>query len=135
MFLTGDFNAHSQFCWPNGDITDEGTDIDELFTNLVISEPTDFEPHKNSSCVDLLVTDHPNSILDSRTRASLDFYCHHQIIHCKVNFRIPPLPFQIISLVRNIYPTKTTGSDGKMLLLCDTSSNNIQKYFVKIYLS
>ena len=99
MFFTGDFNAHSQFWWPEGDTTDEGTDIDELFSKLgpsqVISEPTNYEPHKNLSCIDLLVTDQPNIILDSGTRASLDSYCHHQIIHCKVNFRIPPsLPYE-----------------------------------------
>ena len=70
MFFTGDFNGH----------TTNGTDIDELFTNLglsqVISEPTNFEPHKNPSCIDLLVADQPNIILDSGTRASLDSYCH-----------------------------------------------------------
>ena len=34
-------------------------------------------------------------ILDSGTRASLDSYCHLQIVHCKVNFRIPPpFPFE-----------------------------------------
>ena len=69
------------------------------FTNLglsqLISEPTHFEAHKNPSCIDLLVTDQPNIILDSGTRASLDSYCHHQIIYCKVNFKIlPPLPFE-----------------------------------------
>ena len=95
MFFTGDFNAHSQFWWPEGDTTDEGTGIDGLFSKLclsqVISEPTNFEHHKHPSCIDLPVTDQPNIILDSGTRASLDSYCHHQIIHCKVNFRIPPL--------------------------------------------
>ena len=79
--------------------TPEGTEIEELITNLglfqLISEPTNFEPHKNPSCIDLVVTDQPNIILDSGTRASLDSYCHHQIVHCKVNFRIPPpLPFE-----------------------------------------
>ena len=98
MFFTGDFNAHSQFWWPDGDTTPEGTAIDELFSKLglsqLISDPTNFEPHKNPSCIDLLVTDQPNIVLDSGTRSSLDSYCHHQIIHCKVNFRIPPpLPF------------------------------------------
>ena len=72
--------------------------IEELFTNLglsqVISEPTNFEHRKNPSCVDLLVTDQPNTILDSGTPASLDSYCHHQIIYCRVNFKIPPLPFE-----------------------------------------
>ena len=98
-FFAGDFNAHSQFWWPNGDTTPEGVIIDELFTNLglsqVITEPTNFEPHKNPSCIDLIVTDQPNIILGSGTRASLDSYCQHQIIHCNVNFRIPPpLPFE-----------------------------------------
>ena len=97
-FFTGDFYAHSQFWWPEGDTTDEAADIDELFSKLglshLISEPTNFEPHKNPSCIDLLVTDQPNIIIDSGTRASLDSYCHHQIIHCKVNFRISPLPYE-----------------------------------------
>ena len=99
VFFTGDFNAHSQFWWPDGDTTPEGTEIEELITNLglfqLISEPTNFEPHKNPSCIDLVVTDQTNIILDSGTRASLDSYCHHQIVHCKVNFRIPTrLPFE-----------------------------------------
>ena len=58
----------------------------------IISEPTDFEPVKKPSCIDLVVTDQPNLILDSGTRASLDSNCHHQIIHCKINFRVPPPP-------------------------------------------
>ena len=65
----------------------------------VISDPTNFEPNKNPSCIDLITTDQPNLILDCGTRASLDPFCHHQIIHCKVNFRIPsPPPFE-----RNIW--------------------------------
>ena len=95
-FFTGDFNAHSQFWWPDGDTTPEGTALDELFTNLglsqLISEPTNFEPHKNPSCIDLVLTDQPNIVLDCGTRSSLDSLCHHQLIHCKVNFRIPPPP-------------------------------------------
>ena len=99
MFFTGDFNAHSQFWWPAGDTTLKGAQIEDLFTKLglsqLISEPTNFEPHKNPSCIDLVVTDQPNIILDCGTRVSLNSYCHHQIIHCKVNFRIPPpLPYE-----------------------------------------
>ena len=77
--------------------TPDGTEIEELITKL-ISEPTNFEPHKNPSCIDLVATDQPNIILDGGTRASLDSCCHHQIVQWKVNFRIPPppppLPFQ-----------------------------------------
>ena len=96
-FFTGDFNAHSQFWWPDGNSTPEGRAIEHLLTSLglsqVISEPTNFEPNKKPSCIDLVViTDQPNLILDSGTRSSLDPFCHHQIIYCKVNFRIPPPP-------------------------------------------
>ena len=93
-FFTGDFNAHSQFWWPDGDTTPEGMEIENLLTSRgrsqIISESANFEPR-----IDLIITDQPNLILDSGTRASLDSFCHHQIIYCKVNFRIPPpTPFE-----------------------------------------
>ena len=66
--------------------------MSSLGLSQVISEPTNFEPNKNPSCIDLVFTDQPNLILGSGTRASLDPYCHHQIIYCKVNFKIPPPP-------------------------------------------
>ena len=95
-FFIGDFNAHSQFWWPDGDSPPEGSEIERLLTSLglfqVISEPTNFEPNKKPWCIDLVITDLPNLILDSGTRDSLDSYCHHQIVYCKVNFRIPPPP-------------------------------------------
>ena len=71
-------------------------EIENLFTTLglsqIISEPTNFEPNKNPSCIDLIATDQPNLILDCGTIVSLDTYCHHQIIYCRVNFKIPPSP-------------------------------------------
>ena len=96
MYFTGDFNGHSQFWWPEGGSNLEGSKIEELFTSLnltqIIADPTNFETGKNPSCIDLIVTDQPNLILDCGTRGSLDPRCHHQIIYGKVNFRIPPPP-------------------------------------------
>ena len=98
MFFVGDFNGKSHLWWSDGDETLEGNEIEAMLTTLglsqVISEPTNFEPGKKPSCIDLIVTDQPNIILDSGTRASLDPYCHHQITYCKVDFRIPPPPFE-----------------------------------------
>ena len=95
-FFAGDFNARSQFWWSDGDTNPEGIEIENLFTSLglsqILSEPTNFEPNKNPTCIDLIATDQPNIILDCGTRASLDTYCHHQIIYCKVNFRMPASP-------------------------------------------
>ena len=70
--------------------------MEELFNSInlsqIISEPTNFKPGKKAYCIDLILTDQPNLVLDSGTPASLDTNCHHQIIYCKVNFRIPPPP-------------------------------------------
>ena len=99
MFFAGDFNGKSHFWWPDGDETPEGREIEEMFSSLgmsqIISEPTNFDPGKKPSCIDLIVTDQPNIVMDSGTRTSLDQLCHHEIIYCRVNFRIPPpLPFE-----------------------------------------
>ena len=95
-FFTGDFNGHLQFWWPDGDTTAEGSEIKNRISSLglsqLISEPTNFEPNKRPSCIDLVITDQPNFVLDSGTRASLDSLCHHQITYCKVNVNMPPPP-------------------------------------------
>ena len=87
-FSTGDFNA--QVSWPDGDTTAVGMEIEHLLLSLglsqVISEPTNFEPNKNPSCIDLVIIDQPILILDCGTRSSLDPFCHHEIVYCKVNF-------------------------------------------------
>ena len=56
----------------------------------LINGPANCEPNKNPSCIDLLVTDQPNLVLESGTSTSLDPYCHHQITYCRSNFKIPP---------------------------------------------
>ena len=104
IFFTGDFNTYFQFWWPDGDSTPEGTEIEHLLTSLglsqIISEPTSCEPNIDPSCIDLDITDHPNLVLDSGPRSSVDPFCAHQIVYCKVNFRIPrpppPPPHQLI---------------------------------------
>ena len=66
--------------------------ISSLNLSHLISEPTNFEPNKNTSCIGLVITDEPNLVPDCGTRASLDFFCRHEITHCNVNFNIPPPP-------------------------------------------
>ena len=61
--------------WPD-DTTTGGSEIEFLLSSLglsqVISEPTNFEPNRNPTCIDLVITDQSNLFLDSGTRASLD---------------------------------------------------------------
>ena len=95
-FFTGDFNGHSQIWYSDGDSTPEGEEIENLLSSLglhqVIKEPTNYEPNKKATCIDLIISDQPNLILDSGTRPSPDPTCHHQITYCKSNFNLPPPP-------------------------------------------
>ena len=97
MFLTGDFNAHSQAWYSGGDTNAEGILLDDLFSNLnmtqLICEPTHFfRDDCKPSCIDLIVTDQPNLVLNSGVRPSPDPVVRHQVTFCKINFKIPPLP-------------------------------------------
>ncbi len=96
ILFTGDFNAHSLNWWSQGDSTQEGIQIDNLFTDLnltqIISEPTHFRENCAPSCIDLIISDQPNLVLDSGVRPSLDPTCKHQIIFCKINLKIPLPP-------------------------------------------
>ena len=71
---------------PDGDTNAEGNGIEELTLSLgltqVISEPTNFEPYKNPSCIDLIFTGQPNIIMESGA------LCHHQNIFCRANLKL-----------------------------------------------
>ena len=87
----------TQAWWPDGDTNAEGVLLDNLFSELsltqLISEPTHFmRDDCKPSCIDLILTDQPNIVLDSGVRPSLDPTVKHQITFCKINFKIPPLP-------------------------------------------
>ena len=96
VFFAGDFNGHSQLWWSDGDTSAEGTSIEQLTSqmglNQLLNEPTNFEPNKNPSCIDLIFTDQPNCVIEIGTRPSLDNFCHHQIMYCRMNFQLPPPP-------------------------------------------
>ena len=94
-FYVGDFNAHCQNWWPEGNTNAEGVMIDQLASSLgleqLISDPTNFEPGRNPSCIDLIFCDQPNIVLESGTRPSPDTICKHQVIFGRLNLHIPPL--------------------------------------------
>ena len=96
FFFAGDFNGHSRLWWNDGDTNAEGKEIEQLTSqmglNQLLEEPTNFEPNKNPSCIDLIFTGQPNCVIESGTRPSLDNYCHHQITYCRMNFQIPHTP-------------------------------------------
>ena len=73
----------------------EGTRLHSLVStrglHQLISESTHIL--RNSlSCINLIFIDQPSLVVDSGVHPTLHENCHHQIIYCKLNFKIvyPP---------------------------------------------
>ena len=98
-FFTGDFNAHSLSWRPNGSTDAEGFSIENLLSSLdltqLIREPTNFEENKSPSCIDLIICDQSNIVMESGVRPSPDNFCKHQIIFCNLNLHIPTPPSHV----------------------------------------
>ena len=94
--VLGDFNARNSTWW-NGDIDNAcGVELGSLSTlsgySQLICDPTNFEPNKAATCVDLIFTDQPNLVAESGVHPSLFRTCHHQIVYAHINFSVhyPP---------------------------------------------
>ena len=95
MILTGDLNSRSSMWWTEDIEQPEGTALDELMeTNglyQLIEEPTNIK-NEGCSCIDLIITDQPNMLVDYGVHPSLNEHCQHQIIHGKFNISLPSPP-------------------------------------------
>ena len=58
----------------------------------MISEPTHFREDCQPSCIDLIVCDQLNLVINSGVRSYLDETCKHQIICCKLSIKCPRIP-------------------------------------------
>ena len=69
MLFAGDFNAHSKSWYADGDTNSDGIQLDTLFSDLglsqLISEPTHTRENCNPTCIDLILTDQPNLIMET----------------------------------------------------------------------
>ena len=97
-FLTtiiGDFNAKSCNWYSHDKTSFEGSTIESITSQFglhrLINEPTHLL-QSSSSCIDLIFTSQPNTVVESGVHPSLHPYCHHQIIFAKFNLKIyyPP---------------------------------------------
>ena len=82
--VLGDFNAKCNK-WLSTDINNvSGVELDKLFSlsgfTQLINEPTNFEPNKRKTCIDLIFSSQPNLISESGVHPSLYQTCHHQIV-------------------------------------------------------
>ena len=91
----GDFNAHSSEWWTGDGIDYEGSALFNYFTTnqlqQLVTEPT-YLVGDSKSCIDLVLTDQPNLVINCKVIPSLHTNCHHQINHVTLNIRSPPPP-------------------------------------------
>ena len=94
-FVIGDLNAKCTNWWKE-QIISVAWKLYNLTTLLdfsqLINEPTNFEPNKSPSCIDLIFVSQPNLIFQFGIHSSLYNTCHHQIIYAKLSLKIyfPP---------------------------------------------
>ena len=90
--VLGDFNAKSHNWWHENIDDYYGHQLDSLSTmsglTQLINEPTNLEPNKHPSCIDLIFTSQPNLVTDSGVHPSLYQTCHHQLIYAKVYLEV-----------------------------------------------
>ena len=95
-FIVGDLNAKCTNWWTRGANNLCGTELYNLSTLLgysqIIKDPTNFEPNKNPTCIDLIFTSQPNLVFESGVHPSLCRTCHHQIIYAKICFKVHSPP-------------------------------------------
>ena len=82
---TGDLNCRFKQFWSDDINSPKGVALDELIESnnwtQLIDQPTNSEP-RGKSCVDLIITDQLNLLVDYGIHSSLDNNCHHLIILC-----------------------------------------------------
>ena len=98
-FVIGDLNAKCTHWWPEGTSNACGLELHNISSLLgysqIINEPTNLEPNKSPSCIDLIFASQPNLVVEGGIYPSLTNTCHHQIIHAKVSFKIHlPSPYE-----------------------------------------
>ena len=91
LLVTGDFNVRSSSWWSNDIDTIEGTRLESVISYYglyqIINEPTHILP-SSASCIDLIFTNQPNLVINSRVHPSPHQNCPHQLIFAQINLKV-----------------------------------------------
>ena len=88
----GDFNARNSNWWPEDTTNSQGIDLEELSSQYGLHQIIDKPTHilsDSASCIDLIFTSSPNCISKSGVFPSLVSTFKHQLLHAKIQFKIP----------------------------------------------
>ena len=76
-------------------VTTEGTNLSEVIDSYCLKHLTDEPTHmlpNSLSCIDLIITDQPNLLIDFGVHPSLYPKSHHQIVFGTINLSVPRPP-------------------------------------------
>ena len=95
IIFTGDFNYRSQQWWPGDNKNEEGVAFDEFIESNILTQLIDQPTHimnESRSCIDLIIIDQPNILVDYGVHPSLYETWHHEITYtCQ---SLHPLPIK-----------------------------------------
>ena len=96
--IAGDFNARYSRWWKNDITNSTGQDIDSLKSSAgykqIIDKPTRVI-NNSMLCIDLLFCTNQNVISNYGIDVSMFKKCHHNIIHDKIDIRVPLRPVYV----------------------------------------
>ena len=95
IIFTGDFNCRSQQWWPVNIENEEGVALDEFIESNNLTQLIDQPTHimnESRSCIDLIITDQPNILVNYGVHPSLYKTYHYEIMYGKINLSVPPPP-------------------------------------------
>ena len=96
--IIGDFNARCSRWWKNGINNPEGQEIESLTSSAGYKQIIDKPTHvinNSMSCIDLIFCTSQNVISNYGVDVSLFNKCHHNIIHGKIDIRVPLPPVYV----------------------------------------
>ena len=98
IVVLSDFNVKSSHCYKHNKATYEGSKIDEIISQFGLQQLIKELTHMltdSSSCIDVLFTSQPNSVMESGVHSSIHQNCHHQIKYAKINLKVCyPQPYE-----------------------------------------
>ena len=96
--ITGDFNARCSRWWKNDINNPAGQEIESLRSSAGYKQIIDKPTHvinNSMSCIDLIFCTNQNVISNYGINVSLFNKCHHNIIHGKIDIRVPLRPVYV----------------------------------------
>ena len=96
--FTGDFDARCSKWWKNGITNSTGQEIDSVASSAGHKQIIDKRTHvinNSTSCIDLIFCTNQNVISNYGVDVSTFKKCHHNIIHGKIDIRVPFPPVYV----------------------------------------